>query len=449
MAKALTTVLTIREAEIIAIQFDREGQEVTSVEIPVESGDLADAFIRLKADLDFPRARIFLPEDKTFLLTFHVDFNTENVREIIEQQLPNLTPEPVDNLIYDYQTVGKDHHGLVIQVIASIKNYLNQLEDAAAQAGFDIERTEPMSFAMARDTAAAAKPHLIVYADVQTHLVVAHHGRVFASLATYSHKFLVQQSHDLINYAQTHYGLKVEELITNRRKPEIQHLAEVHQLKLQENDINPSLNFAMYGKSEDADDVMTFDLEQVKHKKPPKTVSRVSQKKVYRQTPQPTRRTPRNSMVTSLLAFFIGAGMMFAGGVFVYDTFFDKPDQQPAVLSAKPTEKPTPTPTDTPTPTPTPEPKRTEITIKVLNGNGNVGVAAKAKSILTAKGYPSVETGNAGKYDYTNTEIRLKPTKAQYYALIANDIKDAYSVIAGVPLEASEPTDVVIIIGEK
>ncbi|NTV30978.1 LytR C-terminal domain-containing protein [candidate division WWE3 bacterium] len=454
MAKASMTVLTIREAEIFAHQYNQDGHEIQTVEIPIEAGNIAEAFTRLKKELSFHHARVFLPEDKTFLITTHVDFNTENIREIINKQLTETVTEPIDNLIYDYQTVGKNSQGLVIQAIVTVKSYLHELEDAAATAGFDIEKTEPMSFALARETSDSPSPHLIVYVDSQVHLAVAHGGRVFTSLATYSYKYLVQQCHDLISFTQNHYNVEIKNLITNRNRPEIQQVAEALQLTISTHNFEPAQSLAQSGKEEKREDAMPFDLKNATDEEKAKKIksAKISKRTYY--PPHKPKKSYSGGVVTSALAFLIGAGLMFSGGVFVYDTFFDKPEQIPSVLSAQPTEKatvtqPTSLPTATPTLTPTPIPNRTELHVKVLNGNGGVGIAAKAKQLLLSKGYTSIETGNAGRYDYPKTEIQLKPSKAYYYQTIAQDLSGTYEVTQGTPLDTNNSVDVVIIIGEK
>ena len=114
-----------------------------------------------------------------------------------------------------------------------------------------------------------------------------------------------------------------------------------------------------------------------------------------------------------------------------------------------PTETPTPSPTvEPPSPTPTVEVKRDIVKVKVLNGTGVAGQANGMKTLLQEKGYVGVLTGNASKYDYTQTEVQIKKEQSFLEATILSDIKDIASSPKISELDSTDSSDVVIIIGK-
>ena len=455
MRRGTITVLTIREHEIAASQYDRQGNELETATVKLDGQDLAPAFTQIKSDLDPARLRVLLPEEKSYLFALNVDFNAEDIDNQITQRLNELTHEPPENLVYDHQVIGKNASGLVVQVIATDRPYLHQLEEAASHAELEIEMTEPVSFALARESIGIEKPQLIVYYDDKVHLVIAHQGRVFASLPTHSVKFLVHQTEDLIQYAATNFGLKVSTLVTNTSKPEIVHLTEAHGLDLARQELNPSLSLALKGHTLDEDEIITVSVENAKQKTKHTSAAHSAKRRgFYPPTRQSRTKPSRAPQVFAILLVF---GIIFAGGVLLYDTFRPaEPASPPEVLGNQDTIAdannpivPTVEPSPTPTPTPTPVPSRKDLKVKVLNGNGAVGGAAKGKEFLTNLGYTVTGVGNADRYDYTTTEIQLKESKAHYYDLMVQDLSASYRPSKGAVLAENDPNDAVVIMGEK
>lgn len=114
---------------------------------------------------------------------------------------------------------------------------------------------------------------------------------------------------------------------------------------------------------------------------------------------------------------------------------------------------PTPTPTAEPTapppsPTPTIEVKREEVKVQVLNGTGIPGQAGSTKTLLTDKGYKNVITGNASKYDYTQSEVQIKKGKEYLQNTVLADIKTLIDSPKVTELSETDVEDVVIIIGK-
>jgi hypothetical protein len=106
--------------------------------------------------------------------------------------------------------------------------------------------------------------------------------------------------------------------------------------------------------------------------------------------------------------------------------------------------------TPTNTPAPTPDIERSDIVVRVLNGSGTAGVASTAQEFLEAKGYETIETGNADAFDYTETVIQLKPEIEAFRSLLEEDLRDSYQLSdEEAVLDDDEEVDVVVIIGTE
>lgn len=142
-----------------------------------------------------------------------------------------------------------------------------------------------------------------------------------------------------------------------------------------------------------------------------------------------------------LIVVIIGLALV-AGGFLFYNS------------RIKQVSEPTPTPIEsgqTPSPAPTlqAEVEVSSLKVQILNGTGVPGRAGEIKELLEKEGFKDTDTGNAKKYDYTDTEVRIKTVAPE---AVFEKIKDAlvnYTVIKGAALEDTDTYDVIIIVGEK
>lgn len=118
----------------------------------------------------------------------------------------------------------------------------------------------------------------------------------------------------------------------------------------------------------------------------------------------------------------------------------------PKVQVAEKKTEATPTPPP-PTATPTPAFARADLNIKIQNGSGTAGKASEVKDILKEKGYVEMVTGNADNFDYTTTEILVKPSKKAAAALLKEDLQDYVPNPKIGTLGEDEAADVTVIIG--
>lgn len=124
--------------------------------------------------------------------------------------------------------------------------------------------------------------------------------------------------------------------------------------------------------------------------------------------------------------------------------WFKKQPEQPITVTTRPTVSPVP---PSPTATPTVTVDKKEIRIKVLNGSGIAGKASDVKTVLTAKGYQEILTGNADEFDYTKTEIQIKKDASDSASVIKADLKDNVTAPKITTLEDDDTADIIIIVG--
>lgn len=91
---------------------------------------------------------------------------------------------------------------------------------------------------------------------------------------------------------------------------------------------------------------------------------------------------------------------------------------------------------------------KTLLKIKILNGSGIPKDAGKTAEILEGKGYQNIETGDATRYDYKTTIIKIKKDKDDYYFLLTQDLKEKYNEFVKEELEEDSEFDVVIVIAK-
>jgi len=131
-------------------------------------------------------------------------------------------------------------------------------------------------------------------------------------------------------------------------------------------------------------------------------------------------------------------------------------------LNKKPLPSPTPlsspvvidslaSPSPTASPSAEPAIVLTDYKIQILNGSGGKNVASAVKDILTEEGFTGIDTDNAASFDYTATEISLKPdTSEQLFQTIDQALNSAYEVTRSAELLTQDSDyDVVIIVGTK
>ena len=136
---------------------------------------------------------------------------------------------------------------------------------------------------------------------------------------------------------------------------------------------------------------------------------------------------------------------LIGGGVYIYRRTLSQKEAAPEV---------TPTPEfqveESPEASPAAALDRADLAVEILNGSGIAGLAGEASAYLESVGYTDVKTGNAGSYDYEQTEIAIKQEKQAYLSLLISDLEEEYSLAEKTSvLDADSDFDVVITLGKE
>jgi len=88
--------------------------------------------------------------------------------------------------------------------------------------------------------------------------------------------------------------------------------------------------------------------------------------------------------------------------------------------------------------------------LKIENGSGLPGEAGKVKEILVAEGFKEVETGNADRFDYQETEVKLKANLPdEVEKTIERALNDTYVLkVDREGLQSDADYDVLVIVGK-
>ena len=105
------------------------------------------------------------------------------------------------------------------------------------------------------------------------------------------------------------------------------------------------------------------------------------------------------------------------------------------------------------TQTPTPEEETPDVStykVQVQNGSGIAGEAGKVKDFIEPIGFSAVDTGNADKNDYSQTQVKMKEgISDQVFELIKEVLADYEVVESDEILAEDSEYDVVVIVGKK
>lgn len=154
------------------------------------------------------------------------------------------------------------------------------------------------------------------------------------------------------------------------------------------------------------------------------------------------------TIVVSLVVGFV------AGGFYVYFSGISSlktgaGDEESTVMESS---LPTSTPSASPTPSPTPgkSAEVSDLKVNILNGSGKSGEAGRAKALVEKAGFEVGSTGNAARFDYTDTIVQTKKSVGEETVkMLTEALEASYSVKAGTALSNSSSFDIVITVGSK
>lgn len=467
------------------------------IEVDWTPETLDQVLTQVKKALKAKTVRVVVGEDLSYVVSVSIpkdppasgqDETSE--REAVKQKLQELVPENLDEAVWDFREVAETHESKVVQVVAIVKTFFENLSLGLQKANLAVEAIEPTSYALARLTENEKQPHLIVHNGQTATALVADHGLVVAS-EMFGAQITMVKIGQLLDFAQEHFNITPGKIILsgNMEGVDAKQL-EAKDREIEQKDLDPMIGLAfkkdLKGKDENVLNLEPLKVTrefaeklserskkmednnqlepqpssqiQVEGKKPQfESSNGVSEKRVEPQQKSPPvflrsgeEEKPPFVKKTLFVVFLIVVvlGAIVAGGILAYRKAFKK---------EKETQKPTtevvsPSPSSSPSATPASEEKlnRKDLKIKVLNGNGIKGSAGKLASLLEELGYQKIETGNADSYDYEKTVIKIKESKKEYLELITEDLGDNYST-EGIQANFDENNefDVILIVGKE
>lgn len=159
-----------------------------------------------------------------------------------------------------------------------------------------------------------------------------------------------------------------------------------------------------------------------------------------------TEKKKKTSFVGIFIAFLISLllGAALIGGILYFKSSVDS---EPTVTE-EPTATIAPEATDEPAATEAPEALDLSLyTVQVLNGSGTAGEAGNVSALLEEAGFEDVDTGNADRYDYTDTMIQMtEDVEEGVYEAVVGALSD-YSVEEGETLEEGSDYEIIVTVG--
>lgn len=153
----------------------------------------------------------------------------------------------------------------------------------------------------------------------------------------------------------------------------------------------------------------------------------------------------KKALIGGLITFVV-VGIL-AGGIFYFNS---KVSNQTPVQSETSADLSTPLPTTQATTSPEPQVDLTTLSINILNGSGTAGQAGVVQELLEEAGFETIETGNAGSFDFKATQVSLKPGVSEtVFDTIKSALEGKYVVEQGDALEEDSDYDVVITVGSS
>ncbi len=189
--------------------------------------------------------------------------------------------------------------------------------------------------------------------------------------------------------------------------------------------------------------------------------SEVNKASKPKQLKEPSLKINKNIVIIFLITLFIG--ILIAGGIITQNNALNKHSliilpspslsTQNTNLSADPPVTSSPslsTQNTNLSADPLPSLSPSDYEILIINGTGGRGIASAVKDLLEPLKFKDIQTSNATKFDFTQTEIQLKNLELQpIFEQISQILTPAYEVtISAELLTKDSDYDVIITVGE-
>lgn len=422
---------------------------INLLELEWDGIDPSSSFVQIKKDLHAGSVRIILGNDISYVFVLLIT-QKETTREQILEKARTLIPEDLSDHDFDWKITGNlpPDNINIVQVVATSPDVLNNISYAAKINKFNIESIDVASQVLAASLKSLATPQLILWSQDQEKLsIIAYKGNVFFAENLKEDKN--EKIIDLIPFAKNNFQLEMKNIVKSWKGEDVP--AVPPNLEISEVALNPFMLSAQkeisHGKDEDV-----LEIKPLENPRPIKSQG-IPGENVSAQPNENTKSEvipaeigsknnfPRKKIIIIFIISFL-IGLIVIGSVL----FIKIPSR------AKPVSAPVTTPAFLPSPTATASAtiKLSDFSVQILNGSGTAGEANRVRDILKAEGFVKFDTGNAGSYDYKNTEISLKDKIPDgVFQSIERALNGDFTIVKSKPLTEDSKYDVMVVIGKK
>lgn len=475
-------ILYITKTHIAAIQvtLGKQPREKQIAVIEWTSESLTAKLAALKKNIK-SNVRLLLDEDLAYVITVSQSLTGQNKREFIQEKAQELIPEDLNETIWDFKEVlalpssKKETPTKIVQVIAVVESFYKQLQNALQKSGLKIEAAEPLSYALSQTTKHSDIPLIIAYSTHKPLLILSVKGVVIATQRL-SVELTPQKIQEFYELAKQKYSITPQKIVFCGKVEGIDLKSYVSDtLKGEIRKISPYITLALKKDLKGTDEnvlnlefltVITSSEKNIIHNKKTKPDLDTAQPEGLNTTDlkedttkpdlssdlqnvSPTQEGEPNTQADKSILYIIALGictMLVVGLVAFFIMTSMNSNGNNTEKNTAPKENPLPK-TTSESASESAEIKLDEYSIIILNGSGTAGVATKLSTILKDKGFLVEKTGNATRFDYSQTEIAYKNNVPQdFKTALDKTVQELYDNTVERKLQDSEEADVQIII---
>lgn len=399
----------------------------------------------LKTIVGSGKVGVLLSEDMVYVFASRMkvvdDYGAQvSEHNLVRQKVKTKVPDVIDNLRWDFRSQTIDNENKLFQ-IAVIEDLLANFINKFTSIGISIAFVEPLSYSIARQTQSIDNFHIVIFVDSLLGCVVlANQGYVYYS-SSFEANGLVNLLEDLESYVRGKYSMDLSikvRVIVSAQNAELEKCLvslKMDRFTLEYAAIDPFHGLdnkkLHYGKDNEVLNIPVEDLEPASSSNfLKKILGRFSGDSVEDSTssdPVVENKSGKGRLV-AMISFLVVLLVAVPLAFYYRNSNDETSNTRPANLeNVNVAESENPQGQDskneaTDELVPLEDAQLDEgvtqeaippidfrtLKIQVLNGSGIPGEASRASGLLTSSGFGDPETGNASRYDYVETEVKVK-----------------------------------------